>query len=304
MTPAAVERAQCDAQWIGDLDSDEVERARQEIPPATRRKVLHRDQERCTVPGCRCHTNLDVHHIVHREHGGTNELSNLTVLCESHHLAHHEGTLVIERVGGELRFRREGRNNFTRATREVATRQALRDRGYDRDQIAEIMRRTVTHVGANDLSAEQWLAIALRYAERSPHERCTRSPSCARPRPHRASARRRARGHASSSSSPRQLASPSSGLMAHALTSVVIQLACAVVRLRRLTTKSSAREVRVPFVAPRSADPGVGESLGSEQDEGRPVRPARRPHILKIAFQNQRSPQALVDEHPRHSRRA
>ena len=40
--------------------------------------------------------------LVHREHGGTNELSNLTALCESHHLAHHEGTLVIERVGGEL----------------------------------------------------------------------------------------------------------------------------------------------------------------------------------------------------------
>ena len=104
--------------------------------------------------------------VVHREHGGTNELSNLTVLCESHHLAHHEGTLVIERVDGELRFRREGRNRFTRATREVATRQALREREYDRDQIAEIMRRTVTHVGESDLSAEQWLAIALRYAEK------------------------------------------------------------------------------------------------------------------------------------------
>jgi hypothetical protein len=68
MTPAAVECAQCDAQWIGDLDSDQVERARQEIPPATRRKVLHRDQKRCQVPGCMCHSNLDVHHVVHREH--------------------------------------------------------------------------------------------------------------------------------------------------------------------------------------------------------------------------------------------
>src|SRR6188474_3033072 len=49
MTPAAVERAQCDAQWIGDLNSNIVERARQEISPATRRKVLHRDQGRCQV---------------------------------------------------------------------------------------------------------------------------------------------------------------------------------------------------------------------------------------------------------------
>src|SRR5205814_238521 len=31
MSPAAIERAQCDAQWIGDVDSPDVERARQEI---------------------------------------------------------------------------------------------------------------------------------------------------------------------------------------------------------------------------------------------------------------------------------
>jgi hypothetical protein len=166
MTPPAVETAMCDAQWIGDLDSNVVERARQEISAAMRRKVLHRDQGRCQVPGCRAHRNLDVHHILHLEHGGTNELSNLTTLCEAHHLAHHAGTLVIERVGNELKFRREGRNRFTRATREVETRKVLRERGLDREVIKQIMTRTVTHVGESDLSAEQWLAIALRYAER------------------------------------------------------------------------------------------------------------------------------------------
>jgi hypothetical protein len=164
MAPAAVDRAMCDAQWIGDIDSNVVERARQEISPATRRKVLHRDQERCRVPGCMSHTNLDVHHICQLMYGGSNEMSNLLTLCEAHHLAHHEGTLVIERVGDEVTFRREGRNSFTRATREVATREALRERKYNREQIAEIMRRTVTHVGANDLSEAQWIAIALRYA--------------------------------------------------------------------------------------------------------------------------------------------
>ena len=38
------------------------------------------------------------------------------------------------------------------------------ERKFDREQIAETMRRTVTHVGLNDLSDEQWIAIALRYA--------------------------------------------------------------------------------------------------------------------------------------------
>jgi len=165
MSPAAVERAMCDAQWIGDVDSNVVERARQEISPAMRRNVLHRDQDRCQAPGCMCFRNLDVHHIVHLEHGGTNEMWNLITLCEAHHLAHHDGTLTVERVDGKVRFRSEGRNNFTRATREVATRAALRERGFDREQSAEIMRRTVTHVGVNDLSEAQWLALALGYAK-------------------------------------------------------------------------------------------------------------------------------------------
>jgi hypothetical protein len=98
-------------------------------------------------------------------YGGSNEMSNLLTLCEAHHLALHEGALVIAWVGDELTFRREGRNNFARATREVATRDALRERKYDREQIREIMRRTVTHVGVNDVSEMHWLAIALRYAE-------------------------------------------------------------------------------------------------------------------------------------------
>jgi hypothetical protein len=165
MTPAAVDRAMCDAQWIGDVDNDFVERARQEIPPATRRKVLHRDQEHCQVPGCQSHMNLDVHHIKHREHGGTNEISNLITLCEAHHLAHHDGTLGIERVDGKLSFSFEGRNKFTRVTREVATRKALRERGFDRDQIRAIMMRTQSHVGLTDLHEQQWLQIALRYAK-------------------------------------------------------------------------------------------------------------------------------------------
>ena len=167
MTPPAVETAMCDAQWIGDLDSNIVERARQEISEAMRRKVMHRDQERCQAPGCRAHNNLDVHHVVHIERGGTNEYSNLITLCEAHHLAHHAGTLVIARVNGELVFRREGRDNFTRATREVETKKALHTRGFDRELVKEILARTVTHVGGSDLSVEQWLTIALRYAEKT-----------------------------------------------------------------------------------------------------------------------------------------
>jgi hypothetical protein len=68
-------------------------------------------------------------------------------------------------VGDALRFRREGKNAFTRATRVIATKEALRERELGGERIAEIMQRTVAHVGANELSEQEWIATALRYAE-------------------------------------------------------------------------------------------------------------------------------------------
>jgi len=164
LSPAAVDRATCDAQWIGSLNSALVERARQDISPATRRKVLHRDQNRCRVPGCQSHNNLDIHHILHRAHGGTNDLSNLITLCESHHLAHHDGTLRVTRDGDAIVITRQASNRFTRTTREVATREELRRRGFSREVSAAIMMRTISIVGETDLTEEQWLTIALRCA--------------------------------------------------------------------------------------------------------------------------------------------
>ena len=95
MSPPAIERALCDAEEIGSIDGAKPERAKQVIPPAVRRFVWRRDHGRCRVPGCRSSSNLDVHHIVPREHGGTNEPGNLLLLCEGHHLALHEGNVVI-----------------------------------------------------------------------------------------------------------------------------------------------------------------------------------------------------------------
>ena len=81
--PAAVERAECDAQRIGSLDGAAPERATQDIPPATVRFVLRRDQGRCRVPGCRSARGLEVHHIHHRAHGGRHDAANLITLCSA-----------------------------------------------------------------------------------------------------------------------------------------------------------------------------------------------------------------------------
>jgi hypothetical protein len=58
-----------------------IARAKQTIPPAVRRAVLARDQQRCRVPGCTHATFLDVHHIRPRSEGGSNDPANLIGIC-------------------------------------------------------------------------------------------------------------------------------------------------------------------------------------------------------------------------------
>jgi hypothetical protein len=76
-------------------------RAKQTIPPATRRAVLHRDHHCCTVPGCRNAAFLDLHHVQPRSAGGRNEVGNLITLCGAHHRAAHRGQLGV--TGGVAR---------------------------------------------------------------------------------------------------------------------------------------------------------------------------------------------------------
>ena len=56
-----------------------------------------RDQGRCNhrdQNGKRCNSDrwVEIHHIIPREHGGTNDLENLTTLCGFHHRQHHRNS--------------------------------------------------------------------------------------------------------------------------------------------------------------------------------------------------------------------
>jgi len=93
---ATAARLTCDAEHIGDLESDELTRVTSAIPAAIRRKVFHRDHFACTVPGCRATRYLDLHHVRPREAGGDHAMSNLTIACAGCHKRHHEGSLLIE----------------------------------------------------------------------------------------------------------------------------------------------------------------------------------------------------------------
>ena len=99
---AAVARAECDAQYTGSIDVPTPERAHQDIPPATARLVRHRDHGRCRVPGCRSAHGIELHHIKHREHGGTHEPDNIVSVCSSCHIAHHDGRLRISGTSSAL----------------------------------------------------------------------------------------------------------------------------------------------------------------------------------------------------------
>jgi hypothetical protein len=160
LSPAAIECAQCDGRDIGSIDDDKIYRAKQKIPPAVRRKVFARDRHRCAVPGCRS-TNLDVHHILELMYGGKHELSNLITLCEAHHLALHEGALVLQGVPPNVTFTRRPNNNFKVATRAGEQAAALRKLGYRADDVKAAVSVTRAHVGSYDLPIEQWIEIAL-----------------------------------------------------------------------------------------------------------------------------------------------
>jgi hypothetical protein len=68
-----------------------------ELPLHIRNRILARDGYRCQVPGCSCRRFLEVHHIIYRSHGGSNDGDNLITLCGFHHRqCLHNGYIIIK----------------------------------------------------------------------------------------------------------------------------------------------------------------------------------------------------------------
>ena len=102
LSPADIDRACCDAEHLGSLDASDPERATQDVSPAKRRLVRRRDRGRCRVPGCRSTRCLEIHHIVARSLGGSHELENMVLICDSCHAALHRGLLAISGTSADL----------------------------------------------------------------------------------------------------------------------------------------------------------------------------------------------------------
>ena len=69
-----------------------------------REAVLHRDNYTCQCCGKK-HTRLEVHHIIYRSKGGTNDERNLITLCEKCHSDVHDGKLVIDKKPRKLNLK-------------------------------------------------------------------------------------------------------------------------------------------------------------------------------------------------------
>ena len=76
------------------------------VPKWLRRQVEHRDDYRCTFPNCDVKAFTDVHHIVPWPRGLT-ELSNLTLLCSTHHR-------LIHIYGWHVRMKEDGTTEWFR----------------------------------------------------------------------------------------------------------------------------------------------------------------------------------------------
>ncbi len=72
-----------------------VGRSQRVVPDRTRTLIERRDSGCCAVPGCSRTVGLDVHHIIHWEHGGDTDTWNLVLVCSHHHRRHHRGQLGI-----------------------------------------------------------------------------------------------------------------------------------------------------------------------------------------------------------------
>jgi len=186
MSPAKRAAAECDAQHIGRVDSNDAASTtkhepgaastpakRTAIPAALRRKVSARDHGRCRVPWCRSSRNVDQHHIRLISEGGEHTLENLISLCESHHIALHEGALILEGDATSARFTRRAQSSFETARQAVATArhatdtaEALRTLGFRSSEVKTAVEKTRTHVGSAQLALEEWIRIALSYCPR------------------------------------------------------------------------------------------------------------------------------------------
>ena len=161
---ADLARAECDAQRVGEG------RAIQDVAPRVVRFVKRRDGGRCCVPGCRSARYLEIHHVVPRAQGGSHTADNLTLLCDGHHRALHEGKLSITGSAPKLEVRWMTHVGREPASRSATTRDAelaLTTLGFKPPEARAAVAIAVAAVGAT-APLDTLLREALRASSPKP----------------------------------------------------------------------------------------------------------------------------------------
>jgi hypothetical protein len=99
ITPETAARLACDATVVGMIRGAggvvlAHGRKRRTVSAAQRRVLGVRDGG-CQFPSCARTSHLEAHHVRHWAHGGRTDLDNLILLCRFHHMACHEGGVMI-----------------------------------------------------------------------------------------------------------------------------------------------------------------------------------------------------------------
>jgi len=109
LSGAGLRKLACDAHVIpavlgGGGEVLDLGRARRTASPAQRRALRLRDRG-CIGPGCdRPPSWCQPHHIVHWADGGPTDLTNLVLLCTTHHDLVHHGRWTVSSQGGQRRM--------------------------------------------------------------------------------------------------------------------------------------------------------------------------------------------------------
>lgn len=76
--------------------------------------VLHRDKYTCQICDKK-HTRLEVHHIIYRSQGGTDDEDNLITLCEDCHEKIHRGELILNKKPRKMNLKHETHMSIIRS---------------------------------------------------------------------------------------------------------------------------------------------------------------------------------------------
>ncbi|HET9624578.1 MAG TPA: HNH endonuclease signature motif containing protein [Kofleriaceae bacterium] len=159
---AVVDRAMCDAQYVERIDDRAAsDRAHQEVAPSVARRVWRRDGWRCRVPGCRSSRGLEIHHVVHRAHGGSHEAANLVLLCSACHAAHHRGKVRITGTAEALNVERAHVGATATAVTRTQAKDALTGLGWKPAVAVRAVDAAIEALG-RDAALERVIFEALR----------------------------------------------------------------------------------------------------------------------------------------------